>query len=77
MLRQYVEQVMVLSMDCPEVHRTMLEIYHMVKPPVAFFQPNIAAKVLSQAWQKQMHKRKGCGDWARSNIRDRNLSSIS
>lgn len=52
-LRQYVEQVMLLSMDCPEVHRTMLEMYHMVKPPVALFQPNIAAKVLRQAWKRK------------------------
>lgn len=76
LLRQYIEQVMLLSMDCPEVHRTMLEIYHMVKSPIAFFQPNIAAKVLRQAWQKQMHKRKGCGDWARSQISDRNSNPI-
>lgn len=53
LLGQYVEQVMLLSMDCPEVHRTTLEIFHMVKSPVAFFQPNIAAKVLRQAWQKK------------------------
>lgn len=76
LLGQYVEQVMLLSMDCPEVHRTMLEIYHMVKPPIAFFQPNIAAKVLRQAWQKQMHKRKGGGDWARSQLSDRNSNPI-
>ena len=44
---------MLLSMDCPEVHRTMNEIYHMVKPPIAFFQPNIAAKVLMQAWKRK------------------------
>ncbi len=53
LLRQYVEQVMLLSMDCPEVHQTMLEMYHMVKSPVAFFQPNIAAKVLRQAWKRK------------------------
>lgn len=52
-LEQYVEQVMLLSMDCPETHQTLLEIHHMVKPPVAFFQPNILAKVMSQAWRKK------------------------
>lgn len=49
LLRQYIKQVMLLSMDCPEVHQTMLEIYHLVKPSIAVFQPNIAAKVLRQA----------------------------
>ncbi len=52
LLQQYAEEVMLLSMDSPEVHRTMIEIYHMVKPPIAFFQPNIAVKVLRQAWKK-------------------------
>lgn len=53
LLRQYVEEVMLLSMDCPQVHRTMIEMYHMVKPPIALFQPNIAAKVLRQAWKRK------------------------
>lgn len=53
LLRQYVEQVMLLSMDCPEVHRTTIEMYHMIKPPIAIFQPNIAVKVLIQAWKRK------------------------
>lgn len=53
LLQQYIEKVMLLEMDCPEVHQTMLEIYHMVKPPIAFFQPKIAAKVLIQAWKRK------------------------
>lgn len=53
LLQQYVKQVMLLSMDCPEVYRTIIGIYHMVKPPIAFFQPNIAAKVLLQAWKRK------------------------
>ncbi|OWY65695.1 2-polyprenyl-6-methoxyphenol hydroxylase-like oxidoreductase [cyanobacterium TDX16] len=53
LLRQYVEQVMLLSMECPEVHRTTIEMYHMVKPSIALFQPNIAAKVLLQAWKRK------------------------
>jgi 2-polyprenyl-6-methoxyphenol hydroxylase-like FAD-dependent oxidoreductase len=53
LLQQYIEQVVLLSMDCPEVHRAMLEMYHMVKSPVAFFQPNIAAKVLRQVWKSK------------------------
>ncbi|MBV8883268.1 MAG: monooxygenase [Chroococcidiopsidaceae cyanobacterium CP_BM_RX_35] len=58
LLRQYVKQVMLLSMGCPEINRTMIEIYHMVKSPIALFQLNIATKVLRQAWQK-----KGCKNW--------------
>lgn len=57
LLQQYVEQVMLLSMECPEVHRTMIEMYHMVKSPVAFFQPNIAAKVLRQVWKRKTKPR--------------------
>ena len=53
LLQQYVKQVMLLSQDCPEIHRTLLEMHHMVKPSLAFFQPNIIAKVLSQLWREK------------------------
>jgi 2-polyprenyl-6-methoxyphenol hydroxylase-like FAD-dependent oxidoreductase len=52
LLWQYAEQVMLLSMECPEVHRTLIEMHHTVKPLMAIFHPHIIVKVLSRAWQR-------------------------
>jgi hypothetical protein len=43
---------MLLSMECPEVHRTLIEMHHTVKPLMAIFHPHIIVKVLSRAWQR-------------------------
>lgn len=51
--QQYSKQVMILSMEDPEISRTAYEVYHMVKPPMAYFHPNIIAKVLSQLWRER------------------------
>lgn len=51
LLRQYLKQMSLLSMNHPQVHRTMLEMYHLVKPSIAVFQPSIVAEVLRQAWK--------------------------
>ena len=53
LLQQYVEEVMLLAMDCPATHQKMIEIYHMVKPPITFFHPSIIVKVLSQVWKRK------------------------
>jgi 2-polyprenyl-6-methoxyphenol hydroxylase-like FAD-dependent oxidoreductase len=51
LLQQYLKQMSLLSMQHPQVHRTMLEMYHLVKPSIAVFQPNIVTGVLRQAWK--------------------------
>lgn len=52
LLWQYINQVKLLSMEHPQVHRTMTEMYHLVKPSIAVFQPNIVAEVLQRVWKK-------------------------
>jgi flavin-dependent dehydrogenase len=47
--RPYMARVMALSLKDQEVQRTVLEVYHMLKPPTAMFAPAIAAKVLREA----------------------------
>jgi 2-polyprenyl-6-methoxyphenol hydroxylase-like FAD-dependent oxidoreductase len=47
--RPYMARVMALSLKDREVQRTVLEVYHMLKPPTAMFAPAIAAKVLREA----------------------------
>lgn len=53
LLWQYFKQVMMLSMKDPEISRTMHEVYHMVKSPIAYFHPNIIAKVLGQVCRER------------------------
>jgi 2-polyprenyl-6-methoxyphenol hydroxylase-like FAD-dependent oxidoreductase len=45
----YMDRVVELSLKDPAIYRTLLEVFHMTKPPTAMFGPSIAAKVLREA----------------------------
>ena len=45
----YMDRVVELSLKDPVIYRTLLEVFHMTKPPTAMFGPSIAAKVLREA----------------------------
>ncbi len=46
---QYLDRVLRLGVNHPEVYRTFGEVAHMLKPPTALFRPDILAQVLLQA----------------------------
>jgi len=48
-MHRYIDQVLLLALDHPEIYKTFGEVVHMVKPPTALFQPGILAQVLRQA----------------------------
>lgn len=49
LMHRYIDQVLLLSVDHPEVYRTFGEVVHMVKPRGALFKPGILTQVLKQA----------------------------
>jgi len=49
LMHRYIDQVLLLALDHPEIYKTFGEVVHMVKPPTALFQPGILAQVLRQA----------------------------
>jgi 2-polyprenyl-6-methoxyphenol hydroxylase-like FAD-dependent oxidoreductase len=44
----YMDRVVELSLKDPAIYRTLLEVFHMLKPPTAMFGPAIVAKVLRE-----------------------------
>ncbi len=48
LMHRYIDSVVLLSLDHPEVYRTFGEVVHMVKPPASLFHPGILAQVLLQ-----------------------------
>ncbi|WP_016950285.1 NAD(P)/FAD-dependent oxidoreductase [Anabaena sp. PCC 7108] len=53
LMQKYLEQVLMLQSQSPEVHQLFLEIMHMQKPPTAFFHPRILMQVLKQVFTSQ------------------------
>ena len=45
----YMDRVVELSLKDPAIYRTLMEVFHMTKPPTAMFGPGIALKVLREA----------------------------
>ncbi len=54
-MQLYLDQVLLLQTENAEIHKTFLEVIHMLKPPTAFFQPSISTKVLKRMinWQRK------------------------
>ncbi len=48
LMHRYMDQVMLRSLNDPEVYRKFVEVVHIVKPPSALFSPSIVVKVLAQ-----------------------------
>ncbi|MBX9257781.1 FAD-dependent monooxygenase [Desmonostoc muscorum CCALA 125] len=55
LMQRYLDQVLLLQTENAEIHKTFLEVIHMLKPPTAFFQPSISTKVLKRVinWQRK------------------------
>jgi 2-polyprenyl-6-methoxyphenol hydroxylase-like FAD-dependent oxidoreductase len=49
LMQKYLDRVLLLTAENPEMHKLFLEVMHLLKPPSAFFQPNILLQVLKQA----------------------------
>ncbi|MDZ8189430.1 MAG: FAD-dependent monooxygenase [Nostoc sp. ChiSLP02] len=54
-MQRYVNRVLLLQTENAEIHKTFLEVIHMLKPPTAFFHPSISTKVLKRVmnWQRK------------------------
>ncbi|KOP25400.1 2-polyprenyl-6-methoxyphenol hydroxylase-like oxidoreductase [Hapalosiphon sp. MRB220] len=48
LMQRYLEQVLLLQSESADIHKTFLEVMHMVKPPSEFFQPNIIGLMLKR-----------------------------
>lgn len=48
LMQRYMDRVLLLALDRPEVHRTFVEVIHMLKPSTALFHPRILLGVLRQ-----------------------------
>ncbi|MBD2568340.1 FAD-dependent oxidoreductase [Anabaena lutea] len=53
LMQKYLEQVLMLQSQSPEVHQLFLEVMHMQKQPRAFFHPRILMQVLKQIFTSQ------------------------
>lgn len=64
-VQRYVDRVLLLAQDDPDVLRTFAEVVHMVKEPAALFQPQILLRVLA-SYGKRIPTEKiiGVGDMA-------------
>ena len=47
-LRPYLDQVLMVATDDPAAYRTVVEVIHLLKPPLTLFRPAILARVLPQ-----------------------------
>lgn len=48
LMQQYLDQVLLLSVEHPEVYQKYIEVMQLTQPPKILFQPNIMAKMLGQ-----------------------------
>lgn len=53
LMQKYLEQLLVLQTQSPEIHQLFLEVMHMQKQPRAFFHPRILMQVLKQVFTSQ------------------------
>ena len=55
----YWDQVMALVVDQAEVHRTFMEVLHLLKPSIALFHPYIVGQVVWQDLNKRLRRHQG------------------
>ena len=48
LMQQYLDQVVLLSVDRPEVYHKYMEVMQLTQPPTILFQPDVMAKILGQ-----------------------------
>lgn len=48
LMQQYLDRVLLLSVDHPEVYQKFLEVMQLTQPPTILFQPDVMAKILGQ-----------------------------
>jgi 2-polyprenyl-6-methoxyphenol hydroxylase-like FAD-dependent oxidoreductase len=48
LMHQYMDEVLMLSVERAEIHKVFLEVMHQLKPPSTFFHPRISLQVLKQ-----------------------------
>lgn len=48
LMQHYLDQVLLLAAESPDIHRLFLEVMHLLKPPSAFLQTNIFRQVLQR-----------------------------
>ncbi len=62
LMQQYLDRVVLLSVERPEVYQKYLEVMQLTQPPTILFQPDVMAKILGQIvknYQKLEQKHQG------------------
>lgn len=49
--QRYMDELLRLAVEQPDVYRTFLDVMHMVQPPGALFRPRLAARVIGRLWR--------------------------
>ncbi|WP_375515630.1 hypothetical protein [uncultured Nostoc sp.] len=62
LMQQYLDQVLLLATENPDIHRLFLEVMHLLKPPSVFFHPNVFRQVLQRIIKKSDQKSSRSGD---------------
>jgi 2-polyprenyl-6-methoxyphenol hydroxylase-like FAD-dependent oxidoreductase len=55
-MQMYLDQVLLLASERPEMHKLFLEVLHLLKPPSVFFLPNILGLVLQRMIRESQQK---------------------
>lgn len=56
LMNWYQDQILEVVSEHPEVQRVMLEVIHMLKPAIAFYQPNILWPVIKRSLQRYVRR---------------------
>lgn len=62
LMQQYLDQVLLLAAQSPDMHRLFLEVMHLLKPPSVFLHTNIFRQVLQRIIRESYKKGKRSGD---------------
>jgi 2-polyprenyl-6-methoxyphenol hydroxylase-like FAD-dependent oxidoreductase len=54
LMQHYLDQVLLLAAERPEIHRLFLEVMHLLKPPSAFFHANVFRQVFQRIISRTM-----------------------
>ena len=62
LMQHYLDQVLLLAAESPDIHRLFLEVMHLLKPPSVFFHPNVFRQVFQRIIRESDKKWRRSGD---------------
>lgn len=58
LMQHYLDQVLLLATESPDIHSLFLEVMHLLKPPSVFFHPNVFRQVLQRIIRESVKERR-------------------